>query len=130
MQNVRLRLFVLPLLLLLAACTSLQPQPEGRALTGAEIEALFSDRTFTMIGMKTGNELVVYAGAEQCTMRYVNGTRTKSQPWYVEGDHHCCMRKGEPACGPVYEVAPGVYHKFIDGRHSQTMKNFTPGNHL
>lgn len=125
-----MHLFLLPLLLLPLGCSTLQPQPDGRALSGAEIEVLFTDRSFTLVGMKSGNELVVYADAEHCTMRYVNATRTRSLPWYVEGDHHCCVKDGKPACGPVYEVAPGVYHKYTDGRHSHIMKDFTTENRL
>lgn len=130
MSQAILRTFLLAMLLLSAACSSLQPQPEGRQLSGAEIETLLSGHTFTLIGMKSGNELLVYADAEHCTMRYVNGTRTKQLRWYTEGDQHCCMRKGEPACGPIYEQGQGVYYKFTAGRHSHTLKDFTAGNRL
>jgi len=130
MPQTILRTSPLALLLLISACSSLQPQPQGRQLSGTEIEALLSGHTFTLIGMKSGNELLVYADTEHCTMRYVNGTRTKQLRWYIEGEQHCCVRNGEPACGPIYEQREGLHYKFTAGRHSHTLKDFTAGNRL
>ncbi|MCW8829823.1 MAG: hypothetical protein OQK94_12335 [Gammaproteobacteria bacterium] len=117
-------------LLLLAGCAAAPPHADGRQLSGEEIEQLFSGHSFTLIGMKSGNELLVYSDAEHCTMRYVNGTRTKKLRWYTEGDQHCCVRDGKPMCGAIYDQGQGIYHKFTDGRHSHTMKDFTAGNRL
>ena len=108
----------------------MQPQPTGRPLSAAEIEGLLTGNSFTLIGMKSGNELVAYADAEHCTFRYVAGTRTKTVRWFTRGDQHCCIKGGKEVCGTVYDSGGGVYKKYTDGRHSHTMKHFEAGNRL
>lgn len=115
---------------LLSACAQQPYQPDGRRLSGAEIEGLFTGRTFTLIGMKSGNELLAYARGNACTMRYVGGERTRTVRWFVRNGQHCCIKKGEEACGPVYDMGQGVYYKVTEGRHSHTMKNFVEGDQL
>lgn len=130
MKHLVFRIPLLLMLLLPLACSMTAPQPEGRRLSGAEIRLLFTGNSFILIGMKSGNELIAYADSDHCTMRYVDGERTKTVRWYTEGARHCCIKDGKAACGAVYDVGGGVYHKFTDGRHSHTMKAFQPGNRL
>lgn len=125
-------LLSLPLFLSLSltACSTMEPEPTGRPLSAVEIEMLFPGHSFTLVGMKSGNELVAYADGESCTFRYVDGSRTKTVRWYTRGDRHCCIKNAKEACGRIYEVEEGVYQKFTAGRHSHTMKDFKEGNHL
>jgi hypothetical protein len=122
-------LVVLPMLLALSACSTRQPLG-AQALSGEEIERLFRGRSFTLVGMKSGNELVAYAAEEYCSMRYTDGERVSTVRWYTRNDQHCCIKKGEERCGRILDMGNGVYHKIIDGEHTQTMQRFEAGNRL
>jgi hypothetical protein len=130
MKRKLLRSVLLLTLLASTACSMLPLQPQGRVLSGAEIRGLFQGRSFTLIGIKSGNELIAYAGTDYCTMRYVNGERTKTVRWYTRGDQHCCIKDSKAVCGAIHDMGGGVYHKISDGRHSHTMKRFVEGNRL
>lgn len=121
-------LLVLPMLAL-SACATRQPL-SAQALSGEEIERLFSGRSFTLVGMKSGNELVAYATGEYCSMRYTDGERVSTVRWYTRNDRHCCIKKGKERCGRILDMGNGVYHKIIDGEHTQTMRRFEAGNRL
>ena len=125
-----MRLLVILSLLALSGCSLHHSRVEGRALSGAEINRLFQGHSFTLVGMKSGNELVAFAEGEYCAMRYVDGEWIKRVRWFVQGDRHCCIKKGRTVCGDIYEVDDGVYHKVSDEIHSHTMKNFSAGNQL
>jgi hypothetical protein len=115
---------------LLVACSGVAPRDTGQALTGSEIQQLFTDKSFTLIGMKSGNELIVYADSEYCTMRYANASRRKTVRWYIEGDRHCCLKDGKAVCGEIRAMGGGRYHKVSAGRHTHTMREFVEGNRL
>lgn len=124
-----LRLVALTPLLSLFACAGQQPLG-AQVLSGEEIERLFTGRSFTLVGMKSGNELVAYASGEYCSMRYTDGERISTVRWYTRNDQHCCIKKGKERCGRILGMGNGVYHKIIDGEHTQTMRRFTAGNRL
>ncbi len=99
-------------------------------MDGPAITSLFTNQTFILTSMKSGKRLVVHADDEQCTMRYVDGQRTSTKPWYVKDDQHCCVKKGEEVCGDIHAMGGGVYHKVSEGRHSHTMEGFVAGDRL
>ena len=115
---------------ILSSCVSLSEVQDQNALTPEEIRTLFENKTYVLISMKSGKELLVYSAHDQCTMRYVTGTRLKTQQWYIKGNQHCCVNKAKEMCGEIFPKANGVYHKIDKGRLTHIMKDFREGNQL
>ena len=104
----------------------------GDTLTGAEITALFTNKTFDVRNEAKGKDLQAYDNADGEHYMYVPWKdKIFERTWWVENNKHCTSHpKRGDSCKVMKPVGGGVYHGITDGTHTHTLKNFRDGNQL
>jgi predicted small secreted protein len=106
-----------------------------QALTGAQVQALFSGKTADWERMKNGNKTKVFTAADgEITVSYLNGKKAGEKriaKWSVEDDMHCGIFGGKKKCGKIVPQGEGVYQKIgRNGRPCCTIRHFVEGKQL
>ena len=102
----------------------------AEALNAEEAKALFSGKTFNGLNIAKDREYRIYSdpGGEAT---FQTTTKTKKATWEIKPDGiHCMHFKKKSVCGFIVPAGDGVYHKMIDGEHTNTLSNFVEGNQL
>ena len=101
-------------------------------LTGDEIKALFTNKTFDVRNEAKQKDLKGYDNADGEHYIYVPWKdKTFERKWWVEDNKHCTSHpKRGDSCKVMKPVGDGVYHGITDGEHTHTLKNFREGNQL
>jgi len=104
----------------------------GEYLTGDEIKALFTNKTFDIRNETKQKDLKGYDNADGEHYVYIPWKdKTSERRWWVEDNKHCTSHpKRGDSCKLMKPVGDGVYHGITDGEHTHTLKNFREGNQL
>ena len=101
-------------------------------LTGDEIKALVTNKTWDVHNVAKGKDLKGYDNAEGQHYIYVPWKdKTFERRWWVEDNMHCTSHpKRGDNCKKMKKVSEGVYHGISDGEHTHTLSNFKDGKHI
>ena len=103
---------------------------DDKALSAAEVKALFTNKTFDGHNEAKDKDFRVYAAPDGKHMvKYPNG-KTREGTWRIDAQGNHCVTLKKETCGKLVSKGGGVYHKIADGTHIYTLKNFVDGNKL
>ena len=106
----------------------------GEKLTGDQIKALFSERTYDIekVGVNKNYHLSAYTSFNGKYIVYIPWKDKQSKrKWWVEGNMFCANHpKRDDFCLEIMLVSDGVYHSLESGKHRSTLSNFRDGNQL
>ena len=102
----------------------------GGALSGEEIKALFSDKTFEGQFLKNGDRSRIFAGADGEWKRVYPNGNFGSFTWSVKGNRHCMHKGKKDICGTIEAGDDGAYYKVKDGGKRFKFWDFVDGDQL
>ena len=116
----------------LAAALVVSPVSAADELTGDEIKALFSNKTFDIHNVANNKNLMAYDSEDGKHLVFIPWKdKISKRKWWVEGNTHCTSHpKRGDNCKVMKHVGDGVYHGLSDGEHTHTLSNFRDGNQL
>lgn len=103
-------------------------------LTGDQIRALFSDKTYDIekVDVDKKNHLSAFTSSGGKRIVYIPWKDKHSKrKWWVEGNKICSSHpKRDDYCREIVDAGNGVYHSLENGKHLSTVSNFRDGNQL
>ncbi len=98
----------------------------------SEVRALVSGKTFDIHNLETDKRLTAYSRADGTHNVYIPWKdKVSKRTWWMEGDLHCTSHpKRGNLCKEIQSAGDGVFHGFVDGKHTHVLSNFREGNQL
>jgi hypothetical protein len=125
------RIILLTIGLILVGLTNFAFADEN--LTGDQVKALFTDKTFDGESLRKNKNYRVFSSANGSMEIIYSSGKTKTRYWQVDDKGRHCVAKREGSkgrCSVVVNTGDGTYKKLTDDEHTHNMKNFTDGNNL